>query len=323
MIGRAQITRLLTLIAALALWLGPTGLTTASAASESSGRDDVRLVKVTAKAPAPNAVTGPVQFDVTVDYQLQSVPRAFFLLFVFEGNASSATDDSSHGTWVSSGSGQTHLTTTYRGALGSRPLTLVAALFRDQKTLLAWSRTQPFSLTPWPGQEQFFKAMAARQAGNYAEAVNEFTEAIKVAPNVGNFYCWRADTRLHLGQYSDAIADYTRALELMPGDRSCQVGRGIAYLWEKKPSQAKADLTAVINQSDKPDRWTIWALRARGVANADLGEAANAIADYRAYLSLVPTVPDRGQIESWIASLQAAPSARSSDASTSSAVHPN
>ncbi len=323
MIGRARIVRLLSLGAALALVLGPVGLATASAAGEGSGRDSVRLVKVTAKAPAPNASTGPVQFDVTVDYQLQSVPRAFFLLFVFEGTSSSATNDSSNGTWISSGTGQTHLTTTYRGALGSHPLTLVAALFRDQKTLLAWSRTQPFSLTPWPGQQQFSKALAARQAGNYAAAVNDLTEAIKVAPNVGTFYCWRADTRLHLGQYGEAIGDYTRALELMPGDRSCRVGRGIAYLWEKKPSQAKADLTAVIDQSAKPDRWTIWALRARGVANADLGEAANAIADYRAYLSLVPTVPDRVQIESWIASLQASSGATTSDASTSDAAHPN
>jgi hypothetical protein len=312
MLGRARILRLIAFIAALTLWLGPAGVIGAAAAGETPAQDGVRLLGVTAVASTPTASSGPVQFEVTVDYELQTLPRAFFLLFVFDGASNTSSSDSSKGMWVSSGTGQARLTTIYHPTPGEHPLTLIAALFKDSRTVLAWSRTQPFSLTPWPGEQMFVKALAARKAGNYNEAVTDLTAAIQVAPNVGNYYCWRADSRLHLGQYEDAIADYTQALNFLPGDRSCRVGRGIAYLWQGEPEQAIADLTKVIDQSDRPDRWTIWARRARGIANANLGEFSNAIADYKAYLSLIPNVPnvaDRSEIESWIADLQSSESA--------------
>src|SRR5579875_620182 len=176
MLGRARITRLL-IVVALTLWLGSTGVSSAIAASETPSGDIVQLTKVSAARPTNASAEGPVSFEAIVDYRLQTAPRAFFLLFVFEDSSNTSTTDSSDGTWVSSGSSQIHLTATYRPSPGVHTLTLAAGLFRDQNTLLAWAVTQPFSLSPAPGGALFAKVLAARQDGDYAKAVNDLTAA--------------------------------------------------------------------------------------------------------------------------------------------------
>jgi len=66
---------------------------------------------------------------------------------------------------------------------------------------------------------------------------------------------------------------------------------------------ASSRLTAAIDADGPPDRVTAWAHRARGLATASLGQSAQAVADYRAYLDLTPEASDREQIEAWIAAL--------------------
>ena len=56
-------------------------------------------------------------------------------------------------------------------------------------------------------------------------------EAIQDAPDTGNYYYWRGDTRVRLQAYPEAITDFNRSLELTPQDRPSRVGRGIARLW--------------------------------------------------------------------------------------------
>jgi regulator of sirC expression with transglutaminase-like and TPR domain len=90
----------------------------------------------------------------------------------------------------------------------------------------------------------------------------------------------------------------------MPKDRPSRVGRGIAYLWLGQAEEATVDLSFAIDSSPPiPDRVTAWAYRARGLAQAALGDSSAAVADYTAYLSLSPDAADRGQVEGWIADL--------------------
>ncbi|MGH2371539.1 MAG: tetratricopeptide repeat protein, partial [Chloroflexota bacterium] len=133
----------------------------------------------------------------------------------------------------------------------------------------------------------------------------------------GNFYYWRADTRLRLNQYDQAIADFDQALDLMPEDRASLVGRGIARLWTEDWQAAIADVSPVIQAQAVPDQLTAWALRARGIARAGLGHAAAAVADYRAYLALSPNASDRRIVEAWIEEVNAGTGASTTGGDTS------
>jgi tetratricopeptide (TPR) repeat protein len=153
---------------------------------------------------------------------------------------------------------------------------------------------------PWPGRVAFEKAMAARLDNDFTSADQELTQAIQEAPNTGNFYYWRGDTRIRLNDYADAAADFDQAIQLMPQDRPSRVGRGIAHLWLGDAQSAMDDLNFAIDQSKTPDRVTAWAYRARGLARSTLGDSSEAVSDYKAYLALVPDAADRAQVEGWI-----------------------
>jgi tetratricopeptide (TPR) repeat protein len=184
-----------------------------------------------------------------------------------------------------------------------RTLTLVAGLFRAEQKLLAWVSTNPIDMAPWPGRLAFEKAMAARLGDDFVTADQQLTVAIRDAPETGNYYYWRADTRVRLNNFEDAVADFNHSIEFMPQDRPSRVGRGIARLWLGQHQAAIEDLSLVIDSGQPPDRVTAWAYRARGLAHAALGEGQDAVADYVAYLQLFPDAADRAQVQDWITAL--------------------
>jgi regulator of sirC expression with transglutaminase-like and TPR domain len=77
-------------------------------------------------------------------------------------------------------------------------------------------------------------------------------------------------------------------------------------VWDGQDGRAISDLTSVIDTSADPDLLTAAALRARGVAFAALGKPSQAIADYEAYLSLLPRATDRAKVLGWINALSVA-----------------
>jgi tetratricopeptide (TPR) repeat protein len=182
-------------------------------------------------------------------------------------------------------------------------LTLVAGLFKDDEKLIAWVSTNPIDMEPWPGRVSFEKAMAARLQNDLTAAEEHLTRAIDESPTTGNYYYWRGDTRIRLEHFAQADADFSQSIELMPQDRASHVGRGIARLWLGQAQGAVDDLSFAIGTAAQPDRISAWAYRARGLANAALGNATDAVADYQAYLSLTPEANDRALIETWIAEL--------------------
>jgi tetratricopeptide (TPR) repeat protein len=231
------------------------------------------------------------------------VPSGFVLLFLFENSEANSTQDNSNAITIQRGTGQLILNIDYTLRPNVKSLTLVAGIFKGEQKLLAWVSTNPIDMAPWPGRVSFEKAMAARLNNDFASADQALSQAIQDAPDTGNYYYWRGDTRIRLQEYPEAITDFNRSLELMPQDRPSRVGRGIARLWLGDSSAAIDDLSTAITTSQTADRVSAWAYRARGLAYASLGEASEAIADYRAYLELSPTASDRGQVEGWIAEL--------------------
>lgn len=296
-----QLVRWLTL-AIVCTWLALSPVQPALAAGSTS-KDQVVLAGL--RASDTNAAPGgdQVHFDALVNYQLQSVPRAFLLLLVFEDNAKTASQSVANAKWVGAGASQAELSLTYQPRPTTTTMVVFAGLFKPDKSLIAFSTTRPFAAHPAPGRALFDAAMLARRAGEYSVAVNDLTEAINLAPGNGNYYYWRAQNLADLGQYDRAIADYNRALAIFPGNRATRVGRAIARMWKGEWDQAIVELTQVIDESSTPDRWTVWALRARGVAHAAAGQISPAIADYQRYAALTSDQSDRARVENWVSDL--------------------
>jgi tetratricopeptide (TPR) repeat protein len=266
--------------------------------------DQIELVKLTAIDPGPQAAPDVVRFEALVNYRLQSVPEGFALMFAFEGDQQTATQQTPNSVPIAGGSGHFTVDLDYQPHEGVQDLSLLVGLFKDENSLLSWVATKPFVLSPWQARADFDRAMSARRDGNYDQAFDFLSTAIALAPDIGNFYYWRGDTLVHLAQYDNAIADFSQALDMMPGHRPSLVGRGAARLWATDLNGALADLSAVVDAEGPTDRWTASALRARGLAHAGLDQRDQAIADYQAYLALTPDASDRAQVEGWIAALQ-------------------
>ncbi|MGI9145237.1 MAG: tetratricopeptide repeat protein [Chloroflexota bacterium] len=265
--------------------------------------DRMDLVGLSTRQPSPDSPPNRVQFHTTVNYRLQSADTGFVLLFLFENGANDSTQQSTSGIAVARGSGQMVLDIDYTLKPDVRTLTLVAGLFKGEQKMVAWVSTNPIDMGPWPGRVAFEKAMADRLDNNYAGAEQELSQAIQDAPQTGNYYYWRGDTRVRLDQYDAAVADFTRSLELMPKDRASRVGRGVARLWLGDAQGSVEDLSAALEASPTPDRITAWAYRGRGLAHTNLGQSEGAVADYKAYLSVLPAATDRAQVEGRIADL--------------------
>lgn len=76
--------------------------------------------------------------------------------------------------------------------------------------------------------------------GNYDEAVQDLTKAIRYAPRDPVPRAARAYLYQKMGRHDEAIADYTKAIELDPADDELYLMRGLAY--SLKGDQDKAIL---------------------------------------------------------------------------------
>ena len=272
-------------------------------AAAAAPTDRVELVEMTAPQKAPGRPSGPFNFEVTLRYQLASAPGAFLVVFLLENDADIGSQPPTNASEVPGGAGQVSMDIDYQPSADAKTVSVVAALFKDEQTMLTYVITKPISLAGAPGRTEFDQALVAAQDGDFGGAVRLLTRAVQIAPNVPHYYYWRADALIRLGDYDAAIADYNRTIELAPNDRASRVGRGVAHLWKGDNGAAIADLTWAIDRSRAGDRWKAGAHRARGVAFAVLGRPADAIADYRAYLALVPNAADHDQVQGWIAEL--------------------
>jgi len=276
---------------------------TGAAAAAPSDADHLALADLTTRPVGIDAPGDVIPFQLKMDYRLGSTANAFLLVFVFENEARTTTNQSAANAPVQSGSGRVTLDIDYPVHDGVRTLSFMVAMFENERKMLTWVSTRPFDLAPWPGRVAFDKAMAARSASDYASADSYLSTAIASSPQNGTYYYWRGDTRVYLTRYADAVEDFDQASALMPEDRATRVGRGVALLWQGNPEAALGDLTFAIDHTSTPDRLSAYAFRVRGTAHAALRQPGPAIDDYRTYLQLMPDAVDRGEVEGWLAEL--------------------
>jgi len=91
---------------------------------------------------------------------------------------------------------------------------------------------------PLTEKEYFNKGETYFSQSNWAEAINNYSEAIKVNPNYVDAYVARGASKANSGQYQDAITDYKKAEELGYAKSILYSNLGISYYGLKKADSA-------------------------------------------------------------------------------------
>jgi tetratricopeptide (TPR) repeat protein len=125
--------------------------------------------------------------------------------------------------------------------------------------------------------------------GNDDRAIADFTQAIRLNPNYSEAYRLRGLIygAYYKEQYADfdrAIADYTQLIRLNPNDRVAYMSRAEIYKLKKDYNRAIADYTQMI----KLDPNVSITYTFRGCAYKELGDFNRAISDFETALRMWP-----------------------------------
>jgi len=123
------------------------------------------------------------------------------------------------------------------------------------------------------------RGVAYRLKANYAQAIDDFNEAIRLEPKNANAFNNRGVAYRNMGDLDRAVADYDQAILIKPDYFAAFYNRGLALADKKEYAKAISDFTVVL-QGD-PKNPTV--LYRRGTTylhsgdteagNADLAEA--------------------------------------------------
>jgi len=123
---------------------------------------------------------------------------------------------------------------------------------------------------------------------NYKQAINDYTQAIKIDDKNAIYYNARGNTYFQLKDYKQAINDYTQAIKLDTKNASYYNLRGFAYFQLKDYKQAIDDW----NQAIKIDPKNGIYYSSRGDAYFQLKDYKQAIDDYTQAIKLDPKNAD-------------------------------
>lgn len=125
-------------------------------------------------------------------------------------------------------------------------------------------------------EDLFSRGHQAFTGGDYREAVECFSRAIRLRPEVSAPYRFRAYAYLELGDRVRALNDLDQAIRLKPNDVQLHADRAAELYVQKAFDQALADCERVLKLD--PGRAPIYGLRGR--CHADRGDTESALQDY-------------------------------------------
>ena len=91
----------------------------------------------------------------------------------------------------------------------------------------------------------------AERAGNFDQAIADYTEAIRLDPTAESSYQDRAFAWARLKNWRKAIQDYDQALRIDPRDADILRDRGLAHSYTKEYGKAIADYAEAIRLAPK------------------------------------------------------------------------
>lgn len=125
-------------------------------------------------------------------------------------------------------------------------------------------------------QDLFNRGHSAFSAGDFQEAVECFSRAIRLRPDVSAGYRYRAYAYLELGDRVRALNDLDHAIRLKPDDPQVYADRAVELFAQKAFDQSIADCSRVLALD--PGRAAMFALRGR--CHAGRGDTESALKDY-------------------------------------------
>jgi tetratricopeptide (TPR) repeat protein len=123
--------------------------------------------------------------------------------------------------------------------------------------------------------------------GQFALAIDRYTQAILLDPELTAAYYNRANAYTRSGEFDKALADYNRALELLPNDADALNNRGMLFLYRGNYAAAIADFDAALALD--PGDTTV--MVNRGLAYLHAGDAEAALRDFLTAAELDPRDP--------------------------------
>jgi len=130
-------------------------------------------------------------------------------------------------------------------------------------------RSEPPAEDPLAG-EMLSRGQQLNRDGQYAEALEPFSDAIRRKPDYAAAYVGRGNAYFFLQQFDRAIDDYSQALKIQPGLAMARDNRGRAFLRQRQFDRALEDYNEAIRL--KPDL---------AVSYIDRGQLYNQQGDYQ------------------------------------------
>jgi tetratricopeptide (TPR) repeat protein/predicted ATPase len=123
---------------------------------------------------------------------------------------------------------------------------------------------------------------------NYQGAIDDFTQAIELNPDVADYYNVRGSCKYHLRDLKGAIDDYTQAIELNPDIANYYRNRGIAKYILLDHSGAVSDFDRAIELDTQHPTSYFW----RGLIQHNRFNFVDANVDYTTAIELDPQLSD-------------------------------
>ena len=125
---------------------------------------------------------------------------------------------------------------------------------------------------------------ALRSLGRYDEALRDANATIRLAPTYAFTFRSRANVYADMGSLGPAIADYSRAISMDPGSAGLLIDRGKAFAKASRNQDAIADFSRALDLDSRAHA----ALRERGLLYLKIGKYDAALDDLTLYARLEP-----------------------------------
>ncbi|KQC09652.1 MAG: hypothetical protein APR62_13900 [Smithella sp. SDB] len=133
-------------------------------------------------------------------------------------------------------------------------------------------------------EEYFNRGNFFRKQGDLAQAISDYTNAIRVNSNYAKAYYNRGNVYVKQGNLAQAISDYTKAVEINPDYSEAYYNRGNTYEKQGNLAQAVSDYSSAIKINPKYAA----AYCNRGNAYQTQGNLQQALSDYNKAIEINP-----------------------------------
>ena len=132
------------------------------------------------------------------------------------------------------------------------------------------------------------RGSARSRLGDTAGAIEDFSRAIDIGPVQSAYYCNRGAAYRQLGQIDKALKDLTKSIELGPPTAIFYYQRGVAYMFAKRFNEAVEDF----DQAIRLDGGFFAAYDSRGDLYRATGREPQAMTDFNRAIALAPNSPN-------------------------------